>query len=281
MSKKFIFYEDAVPVTKERHGDLSVKSGSDYLFAAGANAVPLTAVEIPAAASEYAVVFAGKDDAILPAAVLGIEAGRNHFVAPDGRWTGRYVPAFVRRYPFIFASIDGGTSFTLCIDESFAGCNREGRGERLFDADGEQTQYLRSVLSFLQEYQVHFETTRAFCRKLQELDLLGPMTARLRTATGEPRALTGFLAVDREKLRALPDDKLAALARSGELELAYVALHSMRQISRIARGLAGNGADPAQPPEPDARSRGGEATPARTKSRPAGSPKRNPGRKPS
>ena len=250
MSKKFMFYQDAVPVSKERHADLSVKTGADYRFAAEATAVPLTAVEIPAAASEYAVVFGGTDDAVLPAAVLGIEAGQNHFVGADGAWKGRYIPAFVRRYPFVFASVDEGTTFTLCIDESYAGCNREGRGERLFDAEGEQTQYLRGVLSFLQEYQVHFETTRVFCRKLKELELLEPMTARLRTQAGEQRALTGFQAVNREKLAALPDDQLAALARSGELELAYVALHSMRQISNLAGGgeTAGETAAGAEAP---------------------------------
>jgi hypothetical protein len=45
------------------------------------------------------------------------------------------------------------------------------------------------------------------------------------------------MAVDREKLKALPGDKLAELARTGELELIYVHLQSMRNFgAMLARG---------------------------------------------
>ncbi|MCP4686428.1 MAG: SapC family protein, partial [Desulfobacterales bacterium] len=207
MTKQAVFYEEAVPVSKERHADLSVKTGTDYSFAKNVNSVPVTAVEFPRAAAEYAIVFAGGEDAVMPVVVLGVVRDQNIFVDENGQWKAKFVPAFVRRYPFVFAGSPDGTRFTLCIDETFAGCNREGRGERLFDADGERTQYLESVLRFQQEYQAHFNATRAFCQKLKDLDILEPMQARFTTPAGKPHAVGGFLAINRQKLKALPDDK--------------------------------------------------------------------------
>ena len=119
----------------------------------------------------------------------------------------------------------------LCIDEAFDGCNEDGRGERLFDADGEQTQYLNSVLEFLKEYQMQFQRTQLFCKKLQELDLLEPMGAQLTLPAGEKLTLTGFQAISRDKLKALSGDQLAELAKTDELELAYMQIQSMRNFS--------------------------------------------------
>ncbi len=68
---------------------------------------------------------------------------------------------------------------TLCIDESCAGFNQEGRRQRLFSDDGKPTPYLGEMLKFLQQYQLEFSRTQAFCKKLSDLKLLEPMQARL------------------------------------------------------------------------------------------------------
>ena len=50
----------------------------------------------------------------------GIKAGTEVlFVNEAGKWLGKYVPAFLRRYPFVFSSNDEGKNFTLCIDGKF------------------------------------------------------------------------------------------------------------------------------------------------------------------
>jgi hypothetical protein len=228
-----LFYSNAVPVNKARHADLSVKSGKDFAFARLVNSVPLLTVEFLRAAPEYAVVFAGDGENIIPVAILGAEAERNAFVNDDGSWDGKYVPAYVRRYPFVFASSDDGKNFTLCLDDGFDGCNTDGKGERLFDAEGNRTQYLETVLNFLKEYQAQFQRTRAFCSRLKELDLLEPMHATFTLPSGQRRNLTGFMAVNRAKLKALEEEQLARMAKSDELELIYLHLHSMQNFSRM------------------------------------------------
>ncbi len=44
MTKQLMFYEEATPISKERHADISVRSGTDYSFAKNVNSVPVTAV---------------------------------------------------------------------------------------------------------------------------------------------------------------------------------------------------------------------------------------------
>lgn len=239
MSTQLLIYEKAVPVTNQRHRDWLVKKGTDYSFARHVNAVPLVAVEFAQAAAEYAIVFTGTAEAMVPAVILGMQERQNLYLKDDGSWHAKYLPAFIRRYPFVFSSSHEGKRFTLCLDETFSGCNQVGLGERLFDAQGTRTQYLESVLNFLQQYQGQFQLTQVFCKKLQALDLLEPMRAQISLPTGQQMALTGFMAVNRDRLKRLSGEQLAALAQSNELELIYTHLQSLRNVSVMADRLSG------------------------------------------
>jgi hypothetical protein len=218
--------------------------------------VPLTAVEFPVAAMEYSIVFTGNDQAIVPVVIMGLRNEENLYLSPTGQWRAKYIPAYVRRYPFVFSSSDAGKNFTLCIDEKFSGCNQEGRGERLFDADGKRTQYLESVLEFVKQYQMHFQRTTVFCNKLQELNLLEPMHAQLTLGDGQKINLAGFSAVSREKLKALSGAQLEDLARTDELELVFVHLQSMRNFPAMGERMRDSIVDDDQiGPEPAMRKR--------------------------
>lgn len=238
MATQLLFYSNAVPVSQQKHGDTSLKAGDSYAFAKEVNSVPLTAVEFSAAAAHYPIVFAGNDDVVMPSVILGVRENENLYVDDDGHWTEGYVPAFVRRYPFVFSTDDSGKQFILHIDESFEGVNTAGKGERLFDSDGEQTQYLKNVLNFLQEYQAHFRRTQVFCERLKTLGLLQPMQAQFNLADGEKRSLSGFQVIDREKFKKLDGDTVAQMFANDELECAYLHLHSMRHFNNMVGRMA-------------------------------------------
>ena len=247
MSKQLLIYEKAVPVSSKRHRDWSVAKTDDMGFASEVNSVPLVAAEFPVAASEYVMVFAGQDN-IVPIAILGVKDKQNLYLKEDGSWDAKYVPAFLRRYPFVFSNGKDENTFTLCIDEEYDGCNQDGRGERLFDDEGNKSKYGERVLEFVGKYQGHYQRTQQFCKKLQELKLLDPMQAQMTSSQGDKLRLTGFMAVSRERLKALSGEKLAELAKSGELELIYLHLQSMRNLGAVmARGRGGE----ATVPEPE------------------------------
>jgi hypothetical protein len=233
-----LIYENAVPVTRTRHGGWSVEVGADYRFCRNINSVPLMAVEMPQAVRDYPVVFAGSGEQVMPAVIVGLRGSQNLFLTREGQWDTDYIPAFVRRYPFVFSASTDGTKFTLCIDESFAGFNQSGKGARLFDDEGKPTAYVENVMKFLQEYQTQFRVTQAFCRQVREFALLEPMQAEITLASGERSALTGFLTVSRDKLKGLSGAQLAALAKTDGLELTYLHLQSLRNFERLKNRLA-------------------------------------------
>lgn len=256
VSTQQLFYRTAVPVNFARHRDWSVKTGESYAFASGVNSVPVTAIEFAPAAAEYPIVFAGTEKSVFPAVILGIRENENLFVDADGSWRGKYLPAFVRRYPFVFSQDEAGRTFTLHIDETFDGCNQAGRGERLFDADGQQTQYLKTVLGFLQDYQARFRRTQAYCQRLIELDLLQPMQAQFTLNTGEQRSLSGFMVVNREKLKALPADTVADMLAKDELECTFLHLASLRHFQDMLERFQPKPEAAAAPPAAEAMGNG-------------------------
>jgi len=233
MTTQLLIYETAVPVSSGRHAKCSVEPGKSFAFTRKVNSVPLMAVEFPQAAPEYAVVFAQNGDDVVPVVILGARQSENLYLTDDDAWRAKYVPAFIRRYPFIFSTSDDGKTFTLCVDEAFQGFNYQGRGQALFTADGKPTPYVDNVLKFLQEYRAQFLRTQAFCAKLKDLNLLEPMRAEFTLAGGEKTTLTGFQAVDRARLKALPAQTLSELAASDELELIYLHLQSMRNFNEV------------------------------------------------
>jgi hypothetical protein len=231
MAVQALFYEQVIPVSPQRHMNWSVDPLAKYKFAGQVNAVPLMTVEMTAASREYIIVFAGSAEAPAPVVLLGVENRENVYLTEDGGWSAKYIPAFVRRYPFVFSRSQDGKTFTLCIDETWAGCNQEGRGERLFDDSGKTTAYTQNVLGFLQEYQRQSERTQDFCNKLKSLNLLDSNRLQFTVPGAAERTLAGFMVVNRDRLKALPAETLSELAKSDALELTYTHLLSMNNLS--------------------------------------------------
>jgi hypothetical protein len=233
MTKQLLIYEKVVPVNREAHRKLSVARTTSFDFARDVNTLPIVDVEFARVALETPVVFARTESGIVSLALLGTEQGRNAFVDDNGAWTASYVPAFLRRYPFVFATDPGADRMTLCVDEEFSGLNQDDRGERLFDSEGERTTYLSTVLSFMEEYQATFTRTQAFCQRLDDHNLLEEARVDYRLSDGRSGAVTGFLRVSPEKLRALPDEAVVTLFRSGDLDLIQLHLLSMNNAEAL------------------------------------------------
>ena len=236
MAPQLLIYNTAIPVTQGRHRNWYLETTPNYAFSRQTNSVPLMAVEFPQASADYTIVFAGAGEEYLPAVILGVRDDENLFVDQNDTWAASYVPAFVRRYPFVFSQSEN--QFMLCIDEAFPGFNQDGRGQKLFDQDGKPSLYVNGVMKFLQEYQAQFLRTQQFCGRLRDLGLLEPMQAQVTTDAGRKLSLSGFMAVSRAKLKDLPDNVVAELLKSDELELIYMHLHSMRNFERLRERLA-------------------------------------------
>ena len=135
VSNQAIFYEQAVPLNPAKHANWRLQGRTGYEFSRGANCVPVMAVEFLKAGRESPLVFLEQNDIVLPVGLLGLRQGENLSLSATGEWNGDYVPAHIRRYPFIFAASPDGSSFTLCIDESYVGFSQSDAGDVLFEGD--------------------------------------------------------------------------------------------------------------------------------------------------
>ena len=167
-----------------------------------------------------------------------MEKNKNLFVNKKGEWTADYIPAYVRRYPFILATPDDKEpTFTVCIDESFPGFNTAKEGKPLFDEKGEQLDILNQAVDFLKDYQTHVQLTTLFCENLSKLDILEPMQANIEMASCTKHALGCFMGVNRVKLKALKPAKLAEMLKSDQLELIFAHLASLSNIKSLMNRL--------------------------------------------
>ncbi|MGN6236843.1 SapC family protein [Dyella sp.] len=234
------FYERPVPLNRSAHKDLRLKPVPSLKFAANVHSVPLTGVEFPAAARDVPILFAGADmkDAG-PMALLGLRQNENLFVDADGHWTpNTYVPAFIRRYPFILAEKpegQEGDDFTVFLDEAYEGFNTE-QGERLFKEDGADTEMLTNAVNFLGEFQQHVARTHWFMDQLRKYDLLEPRNIRLEK-DGKTINLNGLFVVSEEKLRQLDEKVAHEFLKEGVLGWIYAHLLSLANIDRVSLRL--------------------------------------------
>ncbi len=235
-----LFYKKVVPLNKEVHGDLYIEKVEGYSHTKETNSIYIAAIEFLQTSREYPIVFAkGQDEKIFPVALLGLEKDQNLFVNKEGKWLADYIPAYVRRYPFILAKVDEKqNNFTVCVDESFSGFNTAKEGVALFDDKGEQQQVLKQAVDFLKDYQTHVQLTTLFCENLSKLDILEPMQANIERATGEKTTMGGFMGVNRKKLKELKPVKLAELLKSDQMELIFAHLASLSNINSLMKRIA-------------------------------------------
>jgi len=232
-----LYYDKPVLLNRDKHRHRRIRATPGFAFARNANSLYLAGVEFSEACKEYAIVFIRqKDGKVAPVVMLGLRKQENLFVDGEDRWTAGYVPAFVRRYPFVLAELPG-QQMGVCIDEAFSGLN-DTEGEALFDENGGSTPFLQNALDFLQRYQAEYLRTEAFCWHLSEAGLLTEMSAKADLVDGRTFTVAGLLVVDEKKLNALPDDKAMALFRAGELHLISMHLLSLSNLSRLIDRMA-------------------------------------------
>ncbi|WP_372600161.1 SapC family protein [Amphritea sp.] len=229
-----MFYKQLTAVSSATHTDLNIEI-TDYRFAVSANVIPVGISEFSQLLFHYPIVFIKADTGYTPVAVVGTDTGQNLFVNNDGEWLAPYMPAYVRRYPFMVASVsEQSQALTVCIDETYPGCNREGRGEALFNQDKSQTDYLQKVSQFLQQFELDSRRNQIFTARLAALGLLESTEATF-TAQGAEngRKLDGFFVINRERLKQLDQSDVQELHQSGALELIYQHLVSLSRFSNL------------------------------------------------
>lgn len=222
-----MFYKNPQPLEPTRHLAAGLKPQSGFAFAANTNALPLTASEMPHAARTYPIVFSASAPTV-PFAVVGLRDHENLFVDASGTWReDSYIPAYVRRYPFIFSEVPESQNLVLCIDE--AADNYEANSTQpLFAADGKPTEALQRAMQFNETFQQHYMDTRRFGEWLDQNNMLEDRTASADLGGGQTFTLRGFRLLNTERARALTDAQVLDLHKRGWLPLLHFHLQSLQ-----------------------------------------------------
>lgn len=232
-----LFYKKPEPLAPELHGKMGVKSiDGPFNFAKIGHAVPLTVTEFALYGVCGPVIFVGDDK--IPLAVMGLNGGENMFITESGVFeAGVYVPAYVRRYPFIYANDATAGQLVLCIDRE-AEFVVEGGDLSFFDDKGQPTEYTQNCIAFCNDYEAERQRTVSFINLLKELDLFEVKEANHIPVDAEGNAMPAqkiadYFAVSEDKLKALSPEKLAELRDNGALQQIYAHLFSLVNWDRL------------------------------------------------
>lgn len=238
-----------VPLHRETHAGMRLRPVTSFDFARTMPIVRILASEVAQVAPNFAIVFLKENDVFTPFALMGLAQGENLFVSDEGRWLGFYVPAILRRYPFMFGrAAEGGNgagNAVLMVEQELLSPDE---GEPLFgDAVGEPSGPVARAIQFLTEVEVGAAQTAALVKSLADLDLMELLPLQVTRSGGEPTPLGGLFVISEAKLNGLPDDAFLALRRSGALAFAHAQMLSIGQLARLqarASAKAGNIATP-------------------------------------
>ncbi|MBX9706899.1 MAG: SapC family protein [Caulobacteraceae bacterium] len=231
-----LFYSKPEPLSAELHGALGVNPvEKPYAFVSASHVVPMTVTEFAPASLSYPVVFLG--DNKMPVAVMGLRQGENLFVTTTGEFRpDAYIPAYVRRYPFVFANDQAQQRLILCIDRA-APFITEGGQAPLF-IDGKPSDYVNQAMEFCNNFEQERLRTESFVKLLTDLDLFEVKEAVFTPRNpdgqpGQPQKLADYFAVSEDKLKALSPEKLAELRDNGALGQIYAHLVSLLGWDRL------------------------------------------------
>lgn len=235
LSGNVLFYTQPEPISFDAHGKLGVTpADKPYAFVAQTNIVPLTVTEFAPAALSYPIIFVG--DLKQPVVAMGLRQNDNLFIDNGDFRADAYIPAYVRRYPFVFANDDTQNRMILCIDRGAAFVS-ENAEIPLFE--GEQpSAYVNNAMEFCNNFEQERLRTESFVKLLTDLDLFETREANFtpRNADGTPgevQKLAEYFAVSEDKLKALPAEKLAELRDNGALGQIYAHLVSLLGWDRL------------------------------------------------
>lgn len=248
-------YKNPVPLNKERHKGKGLRyTDRPFDFLAQSHFVPLTIGEFGVCAGRFPIIFLGEKKTAV--AAMGLRTGENLFVDPD---TGNYepytyLPAFVRRYPFV-AAVHGEDSdrFTVCVDEGshLYSSNPE---IQFFDDKGEPTEFTQRAIDYVRRFEADVRVTQDFVKKIEDLGLFTQQEATFqpRDGQGQPvgdaQKIASYWGVDGGKLRELDPKVLAELRDNTFLGAIYAHMLSMTQWEfLIQRASARQQGDPRTP----------------------------------
>ena len=229
-----LLYKDLVPLSSVDHASWKTRQLESAPWLQDQHAIPVTVDEFASAQRFFPIIFSAGDSPV-PLALLGLNEGVNVFMGEDGKFTENvYVPAYVRRYPFMLAKLRPDTDeLSVCFDPTADAIGPFDEGDALFE-DGQPADATKQILAFCEQFEQAGQRTEAFMKDLVESELLMDGELSIQPDPEKPPFIyRGFQMVNEEKLRDLRGDQLRKMNQSGLLPLVYAHLFSLAQMREV------------------------------------------------
>ncbi|MEM7004624.1 MAG: SapC family protein [Pseudomonadota bacterium] len=225
LSGNVLFYRQPEPLSHAAHGNLGVKQIAEpFGFLRTAHAIPITVTEFGIAATSYPIIFVGTD--YTPIAVMGVRQAQNLYVTDDGRTEADYyVPAFVRRYPFVFANDDANNQLLLCVDRDAPMVTDQ--PEVPFFEGEQPSQFTQDAIEFCKEFERQRLATVHFTDLMKKHDLFEEKSISFQprdtdgNEMGEAQKIADYWAISEERIAKLSDEAYLELRTAGAFGAIY------------------------------------------------------------
>ena len=244
-----LFYNGLEPLSSNLHPHHRARQANEAPFLATAHAIPITVDEFVSTQRYMPIVFSSGLKPV-PLALMGLNEGVNVFIDAEGKLINNetYVPAYVRRYPFMLARLKpDAEELSLCFDPTSGLVGEFDEGTALFE-DGKPSEATSAILKFCEEFEMSAQRTVSFVNELKTMDLLMEGEVSIQpTGAEQPFIYRGFQMVNEEKLRDLGADELEKMNKNGMLPLIYAHLFSMSLVREIFARQIQQGKGPQVP----------------------------------
>ena len=247
-----LFYSALEPLNATQHGNMRIRRIEKAPMISQTHAIPATVDEFALLQRHYPIVFSVGDNPV-PLALMGLSEGINVFLDENAKMKDNlvYVPAYMRRYPFLLARLRPDTDeLSLCFDPTAGAIGDFEDGEPLFDGD-QPSDATKAILQFCEQFETAGQRTAAFMDELKKSGLLMPGEVAIQPEGSEqPFVYRGFQMVDEEKLRDMRGDELRKMNQNGMLPLIFAHLFSLSQIRELFSRQVMQGKGPLPNPQP-------------------------------
>jgi hypothetical protein len=228
-------YKNLEILNKINHKENRVKEIKDFSYAKNLMSIPITVSEFFEACKNYPIFFVkDKNDNWFTSVMLGFKENTNIFINDKGEWDKlHYVPAFVRRYPFVFVEQDNKEELLLALDKDNLSTSKEDNARKLFDNKGENSEFLNNILAFLNQFRNDSIATKEFVKQLDAWELLEEKTATVITQNKEQFNINQLYIVNEEKLKHLSKKKRDEINDKNAIPLITAHLISLSNIQKL------------------------------------------------
>lgn len=228
-------YKNLEIINTIEHKNTAIKQVQDFSYAKEQTNAPLTIAEFYEACKNYPIFFAkDTNNEWFASAMLGYKDKENLFVDDKGTWAKNcYIPAFIRRYPFVFVN-QPDNQFALAVESEYKSEDENDSIRKLFIKDGKNSEFLNGVLNFLTQFQNDATATSKFIKQLEAWELLEEKNATITTQENQTYNINGFYIVNEEKLQHLSKKKKEEICNNNAFPLITAHLISLSNINKLS-----------------------------------------------